>query len=254
MERVSRAIDLNSDLGEGFGAWSMADDEAMLRLITSANIACGAHAGDAHIMRARAETAAALGVRIGAHIGYRDRAGFGRRALPWTVREIEDETLHQIGALSAAATAAGDRVRYVKPHGALYHRAAAHSEVAEAIATATAALDRSLTLVGPAESAIEQAARSVGLTFIAEGFADRRYVDSARLVDRLEPDALLQESAAIEQGVRLARGHSLTGVSGEFVVRAETICIHGDTPDSVAMARLLRGRLDALGVTVQPFT
>lgn len=249
-------IDLNSDLGEGYGPWSMADDEAMLQIVSSANIACGAHAGDAHIMRQRAETAVASGVRIGAHVGYRDLAGFGRRALDWTPREVEDESLHQIGALQAAALAAGDRVRYVKPHGALYHRASAHREVALAIASAMVALDTRLVLVGPAASELELAAQAARLTFAAEGFADRRYTGPAALLDRSQRGAVLSGPESLDQALALANGDPVAGAEPDtsYVVPTETICVHGDTPGSVQLAREIKRHLAAAGVTIQPFS
>lgn len=250
-----RAIDLNSDLGEGYGHWSMADDDAMLRIVSSANIACGAHAGDAHIMRRRAETAVELGVRIGAHVAYRDMPGFGRRVLDWSAREVEDETLHQLGALQAAALAAGDRVRYVKPHGALYHQASAHHEVAFAIANAIASIDPRLSLVGPAESEIEYAAHAARLPFAAEGFADRRYNGPRTLVDRRQRGAVLGGVEAINQVLAIARGESIGRRDrySRFTVRADTICVHGDTPGSVQMARDIRRCLAADGIEIRPF-
>jgi UPF0271 protein len=240
-------IDLNSDLGEGFGPWPMGDDEAMLGIVTSANIACGAHAGDASIMRARCESAVERRVRIGAHVGYRDLHGFGRRHLPMDARAIEDETLHQLGALGAAATAAGDRVRYVKPHGALYHDASDDPAVAAAIVGAMVVLDRGLALLGPAGTELERAAAAHGLAFVAEGFADRRYRADGRLVDRREPDALLDGDDALAQALRLARGEG-TGP------RVGSICVHSDTPGAVAMARRIRGRLTDADVALRAFT
>lgn len=249
------AIDLNSDLGEGYGSWSMADDDAMMRIVSSANIACGAHAGDAHIMRRRAEKAVELDVRIGAHVGYRDLAGFGRRVLDWSLREVEDETLHQVGALQAAAVAAGDRVRYVKPHGALYHQAAAHREIALAIANAMVTLDPRLALVGPAESELQLAAQAARLPFAAEGFADRRYTGPTTLLDRGQRGAVLGGPDSLDQALALARGEQVIGAdpSSSFTVRAETICVHGDTPGSIQLAREIRRRLAAAGVDIRSF-
>lgn len=239
-------IDLNSDLGEGFGPWPMGDDEAMLDIVTSANIACGAHAGDAGIMRRRCESAVERGVRIGAHVGYRDLLGFGRRHLPMDARAIEDETLHQLGALRAAATAAGDRVRYLKPHGALYHDASDDPAIAAAVVTAMTLLDPDLALLGPAGTELERAAASRAVTFVAEGFADRRTRADGRLVDRREPDAMLEGDEAVEQALRLARGD-------EGAPRVGSICVHGDTPGAVAMARRIRERLHDTGVTLRSF-
>src|SRR5437899_469293 len=176
-------IDLNSDLGEGFGAWSMGDDEALLEIVTSANIACGFHAGDPSIMRRTCAVAVERGVRIGAHISYRDLAGFGRRAIAVPPRELTDECLYQIGALDAVARAAGDRVRYGKPHGALYNSAAVDASIAEAVATAVARYG-GLSLLGLPGSEHETAAAAAGIEFHAEGFADRAYTPAGTLVPR----------------------------------------------------------------------
>jgi UPF0271 protein len=249
---VAGTIDLNSDLGEGFGPWPMGDDDAMLRIVSSANIACGAHAGDASIMRRRCDAATRLGVRIGAHVGYRDLAGFGRRRIDVPASVVEDETLHQIGALGAAALAAGDRVRYVKPHGMLYHDAARDPQIAFAIVSAARLLDADLVILGMPGTELESAARESGLAFAAEGFVDRRYRDDGALVDRSEPDAVLDGDEAVEQGLRLA-GVPVDG-GGSASARFRSLCVHGDSPDAVEMARELRRRLTDARVQVAAFS
>lgn len=272
------AFDINSDLGEGFGAWSMGDDAAMLDIVTSANIACGFHAGDPSIMRRTCELAVAKGVRIGAHVGYRDLAGFGRRALAMAPAELRDETLYQIGSLDAFARAAGDRVRYVKPHGALYHAAAADRELADAVVAAMREFGASgngdrtrevgappngvprrdsagLALLGPAGTELESAARDAGIAFVGEGFADRAYTESGALAPRGLPGAVLWPDDAVMQALSIAReGKAATVDSGTVAVRAASICVHGDSPAAVEMARRIRAALDDSGVTVTAFT
>ncbi|NNH73910.1 LamB/YcsF family protein [Nocardia uniformis] len=249
------AFDLNSDLGEGFGAWSMGDDAAMLDIVTSANIACGFHAGDPSIMRRTCALAVAKGVRIGAHIGYRDLIGFGRRALAISPEELRDETLYQIGGLDAFARAAGDRVRYVKPHGALYHAAAADRALAEAVVGPMREFDSGLVLLGPAGTELEGAARDAGIAFVGEGFADRAYLESGALAARGLPGAVLWPDDAVMQALSIARdGKANTVDGGSVTVRAASICVHGDSPAAVEMARRIRATLDDAGVTVTAFT
>ncbi|MGW4364861.1 LamB/YcsF family protein [Nocardia takedensis] len=247
-------LDLNSDLGEGFGAWTMGDDAAMLDIVTSANIACGFHAGDPSIMREVCGLAVAKGVRIGAHIGYRDPAGFGRRALAIAPDDLRDETLYQIGALDAFARAAGDRVRYVKPHGALYHSAAADSALAEAVLTAMTDHDPALTLLGPAGTELERAATRHGTRFVGEGFADRAYTPEATLAPRGTDGAVLSPDAAVTQALSLAvSGRARAVGGGEVAVRAGSVCVHGDSPSAVEMARRIRAALDEAGIPVEAF-
>lgn len=255
------AFDLNSDLGEGFGAWSMGDDAAMLDIVTSANIACGFHAGDPSIMRRTCELAVAKGVRIGAHVGYRDLVGFGRRALAVAPQDLRDETLYQIGSLDAFARAAGDRVRYVKPHGALYHAAAADRALADAVVGAMCEVaggrefDSGLVLLGPADTHLEGAARDAGIAFVGEGFADRAYLESGLLAARGLPGAVLWPDDAVMQALSIARDGKANTVDGDTVtVRAASICVHGDSPAAVEMARRIRATLDDAGVTVTAFT
>ncbi|MEV0294238.1 5-oxoprolinase subunit PxpA [Nocardia sp. NPDC050710] len=248
-------LDLNSDLGEGFGAWAMGDDAAMLDIVTSANIACGFHAGDPSIMRRTCALAVEKGVRIGAHVGYRDLAGFGRRAIAMEPGELRDEVLYQIGSLDAFARAAGDRVRYVKPHGALYHSAAKDLQFADAVLAALAEYDADLALLGPAGSQLERAAMDFGLRFVGEGFADRAYTHAGTLAPRGVAGAVLHTNEAVAQAVSIAlsgRAHSVDG-GGKVKVVAQSICVHGDTPAAVEMARLIRSALDDVGVPVESF-
>ncbi|MGX1804833.1 LamB/YcsF family protein [Nocardia sp. NPDC055321] len=248
-------VDLNSDLGEGFGAYGMGDDAAMLEVVTSANIACGFHAGDPVIMRRTCALAVERGVRIGAHIGYRDLAGFGRRALAVSPAELRDETLYQLGALDAFARAAGDRVRYVKPHGALYHAAGADRALADAIVAAMREFDPDLVLLGPANTELARAAESAGTRFHAEGFADRAYTPDGLLAPRGRPGAVLTPDAALAQALSIARDAKATTVDGGTVtVDAASICVHGDSPAAVEMARRIRAALDEARIPVRPFT
>ncbi|WP_051027693.1 5-oxoprolinase subunit PxpA, partial [Nocardia higoensis] len=197
-------LDLNSDLGEGFGPWTMGDDAAVLDLVTSANIACGFHAGDPSTMRRTCELAAARDVRIGAHIGHRDLAGFGRRAIDIAPAELRDEVLYQIGSLDTFARAAGSRVRYVKPHGALYHQAGARRDLADAVLAAMTDFDPALVLLGPAGTELEQAALAAGVGFVGEGFADRAYTETGGLAPRGLPGAVLHPEDAVAQAVAIA--------------------------------------------------
>lgn len=247
-------IDLNSDLGEGFGAYTMGDDAALLDVVTSANVACGFHGGDPVIMRRTCDLAVAHGVRIGAHISYRDLAGFGRREMAVSPAELTAESIYQIGALDGFARAAGDRVRYVKPHGALYHSAASDPEAAEAVVAALLAFDE-LSLLGPADSELARAAEAAGIPFHAEGFADRAYTPEGRLVPRGRAGAVLAPEAAIGQAVSIAvDGHAHT-VAGEPVrVEVRSLCVHGDSPDAVRMARSIRQSLLDKGVELRSFT
>lgn len=248
-------LDLNSDLGEGFGAYRMGDDAAMLDVVTSANIACGFHAGDPGIMRRTCALAVAKGVRIGAHIGYRDLAGFGRRALAVSPAELRDETLYQLGSLEAFARAAGDRVRYVKPHGALYHAAAADRALADAIVTAMRQFAPELALLGPTGTEMERAAVAAGTAFLGEGFADRAYTPEGLLAPRGLPGAVLDADAAVTQALSIARtGKAGTVDGGTVEVSAASICVHGDSPAAVEMARRIRSALDEARIQVRAFT
>ncbi|BAD60506.1 LamB/YcsF family protein [Nocardia farcinica] len=247
-------LDLNSDLGEGFGSWTMGDDAAMLDLVTSANIACGFHAGDPSIMRRTCALAAERGVRIGAHVGHRDLVGFGRRRIEIDPADLRDEVLYQIGALDGFARAAGSRVSYVKPHGALYHSAAARRDLADAVLAAMTDLDPKLVLLGPAGTELEHAATAAGVRFIGEGFADRAYTPEGRLAPRGRAGAVLDADAAVAQAVAIAtEGRARVVEGGTVEVGAGSVCVHGDTPAAVEMARRIRDALAAAGVVVEAF-
>ena len=248
-------IDLNSDVGESYGAWAMGQDEALIPLVTSVNVACGAHAGDPLVMARTVELAARHGVSIGAHPGYPDRDGFGRRDLDMTVDELEASLLAQLGALNAFVEAAGQRLAHVKPHGALYNRAARDPSLASVITRAVKRFDQSLTVVGLAGSALIDAARADGLAVAAEAFADRAYEADGSLRSRRLAGAILPTpEQAAEQAVSIVTLGRVTSYAGEPVsVSADTLCIHGDTPAAADYARHVRGALEAAGVTVAPF-
>ncbi len=248
-------MDLNSDLGEGFGAWRMGDDEAMLDIVTSANIACGFHAGDPSVMRRVCDGAVARGVAIGAHVGYRDLAGFGRRALDIEPDQLADEVLYQIGALDAFARAAGGRVRYVKPHGALYNTAAVDPEQAAAVVEGLHRYDPGLALLCLPDSEMSSQAAKAGVVSYAEVFADRAYTAEGRLVSRKEPDAVLHDVDAVAtRAVAMATGSGLVAADGaQLDLHADSLCVHGDTPGAVELARRIREELTAAGVTLGAF-
>ena len=245
-------IDLNADLGEGFGVWSLGDDEAMLGLVSSASVACGFHAGDPSIMLATCRSAAERDVAIGAHVAYRDLTGFGRRDLPVGLDELHADVVYQLGALQAVARAAGTRVRYVKPHGALYNRIVHDERQAEAVAAAVRDAAPGLHVLGLVSSAIERAAASAGLPFLREAFVDRGYRADGSLVPRGEPGDLLTGPAAVAaRAVRMVVAGRVTAASGEDLsVAVDSLCVHGDTPGAVAMARAVRAALAAAGVGV----
>jgi UPF0271 protein len=246
-------IDLNCDMGEGFGRWSLGDDEALLGVVTSANVACGLHAGDPQTMRATLRLARERGVAVGAHPAYPDLQGFGRRAMALSPAEVRDCVLYQLGALAAFARAEGVPLRHVKPHGALYNVAARDPATAEAIAQAVAEFDRALVLVGLAGSLLVDAGRALGLAVAEEAFADRAYEPDGSLRDRRLPGALLpSHEAAVAQALSIARHGAARAYSGETVrLRADTLCIHGDTPGAPAFARAVRAALEAAGVAVR---
>ncbi|KGN41484.1 LamB/YcsF family protein [Knoellia aerolata] len=252
---MTHTVDLNSDLGEGFGRWTLGDDDAMLDLVTSANVACGFHAGDPSILRRVCASAAERGVAIGAQVGHRDLAGFGRRHIEVDPAELVDEVIYQIGALDAFARVAGTRVRYVKPHGALYNAAAVTPVTADAIAEAVALFDDSLALVGLAGSELLRAAGDAGLAAVSEAFADRAYTPDGLLVSRREPGAVLEDPAEVARRcVQLVRHGTVTAVDGSTIrVAAQSICVHGDTPGAVDIARAVRRSLADAGITVRPF-
>ena len=249
-------IDLNCDLGESFGPWVMGNDAAMIELATSVNIACGYHAGDPDIMRKTVELAKACGVSIGAHPGYRDLQGFGRRPIPgMSASEIENLVAYQIGALQAIATAAGHKVTHVKAHGALSNVACEDDMTAQAIANAIKAVDASLVFVVLANSPLVRAGEKANLPMVHEVFADRAYEDDGSLVSRRKPGAVLHDAKEIaDRVVRMVQDGAVTSVTGKKIkMRTETVCIHGDTPGAVEIARGLRKALADSGIDVAPF-
>jgi UPF0271 protein len=248
-------IDLNADLGEGFGAWRMGDDDALLEVVTSANVACGFHGGDPVTMARVCAAAASRGVAVGAQVGYRDLIGFGRRRMEIDVDELMADVLYQLGALDAFATAAGTRVRYLKPHGALYNTAADHPGQARAVVAAVASYDRSLPVLGLPGSALQEAAEDEGVPFVAEAFADRGYTADGRLVPRGTPGAVHDDEATVvAQAVSLVRDGLVTATDGTVVkVQAASLCLHGDTPAAVAFATAVRAALTDLGASLVPF-
>ncbi|WP_315774744.1 MULTISPECIES: 5-oxoprolinase subunit PxpA [unclassified Bradyrhizobium] len=253
---MTSTVDLNCDLGEGFGLWEMGNDAAMIELATSVNVACGFHAGDADIMRRTVEMAKAKGVSVGAHPGYRDLHGFGRRPVPGLKSsEIENLVAYQIGALQAIATAAGHKVTHVKAHGALSNVACEDDMTANAIAKAIKAVDPSLIFVVLANSKLVTAGERANLRMAHEVFADRAYGDDGLLVSRSKPGAVLHEPKQIaERVVRMVQDGAVISVSGKVMkMRTDTVCIHGDTAGAVEIAREVRKALDAAAITVAPF-
>ena len=248
-------MDINSDLGESFGAWRMGDDAAMLGIVTSANVACGFHAGDPAGILETLRAAAQHGVAVGAHVAYPDLVGFGRRNMDPSSQELVADVIYQIGALQGLAAAAGTRVRYVKPHGALYNTIAQDERQANDVITALLAVDPGLTLMALAGSPLIGWARARGLRVVAEAFADRAYNDDGSLVSRRLPGAVLHDADAIaERMLRLVQTGEVESITGRSVpVQADSICVHGDSPGAVEMARRIRARLEQAGVALRPF-
>lgn len=247
-------IDLNADLGEGFGRWALGDDDALLPLITSANVACGFHAGDPSIMLRVCRRAAELGVTIGAQVSYRDLAGFGRRRIDLPPAELTAEILYQIGALQAFAGAAGTSVRYLKPHGALYNAAAADETVAGAVVEALTLADSGLSVLTLPGSALATLSEQAGIRVVAEGFADRNYLADGSLVPRTRPDAVLNDPSLIAaRAVAMVVDGAVSALDGTSIpARIESLCVHGDTPGAVDIARAVRDALIAADVTPSP--
>jgi UPF0271 protein len=247
------SIDLNCDIGESYGAWTMGQDAQVMPWITSANIACGFHAGDFPTMQHTVALAKQHGVAIGAHVSLPDLQGFGRREMKITPHETHALTLYQIGALAAFARAAGMRVAHVKPHGALYNMAAKDHMLADAIARAVRDFDAQVILVGLANSELTRAGTNLGLRVAHEAFADRRYEAQGSLTPRREPGAVIDDiEAAVAQAVKIAsKGKVDIRTGGMLELRADTLCVHGDRPDAGAFARRLREALVAAGATVQ---
>jgi UPF0271 protein len=248
-------IDLNSDLGESLGAWSMGDDAAMLDIVSSANVACGFHAGDPAGILATLKAARARGVAVGAHVAYPDLIGFGRRAMDVASSDLVADVIYQIGALQGLAQAAGTSIGYVKPHGALYNTIAHDERQARDVIAAIRAVDANLALVALAGSPLVRWAQDAGLRVVAEAFADRAYTPQGTLVSRREPGAVLHDSALVaSRMLRLVRDGVVEAVDGSLAsVQAQSICVHGDSPGAVAMARAVRAALEADGIAVRPF-
>lgn len=249
------SIDLNSDLGESFGPWPMGDDVSMLSIVTSANIACGFHAGDPAGILAVLEEAGRRGVCVGAHVGYRDLVGFGRRNMDPSSAELVADTIYQIGALQGLAKAAGTVVRYVKPHGALYNTIAHDARQAGDVIEAIRAVDPSLMLMALAAAPIVEQARAAGLTVVCEAFADRAYNRDGSLVSRRLPGSIIHDPQAVAlRMLHMVNEGRITAIDGtDIPLEAQSICIHGDTPAAVAIARTLRETLEANGVEPKPF-
>lgn len=248
-------IDLNSDLGESLGAWSMGDDAAMLDIVSSANVACGFHAGDPAGILATLKAAQARGVAVGAHVAYPDLIGFGRRAMDVASSDLVADVIYQIGALQGLAQAAGTSIGYVKPHGALYNTIAHDSAQARDVIAAIRAVDANLALVALAGSPLVRWAQDAGLRVVAEAFADRAYTPQGTLVSRREPGAVLHDSALVaSRMLRLVRDGVVEAVDGSLArVQAQSICVHGDSPGAVEMARAVRMALESDGVVVRSF-
>ncbi|MFI2777939.1 LamB/YcsF family protein [Streptomyces sp. ALB3] len=248
-------MDLNADLGEGFGRWTLTDDDALLTCVTSANVACGFHAGDASVMRRVCDTAAERGVRIGAQVSYRDLAGFGRRAMDVPAVELAAEIAYQIGALRVFAEAAGSTVSYVKPHGALYNRVVHDEEQAAAVVEGVLLAGGRPAVLGLPGSRLLGRAEAAGLTAVPEAFADRAYTPRGTLVPRGEAGAVVQDAdEVVRRSVGMAVEGAVTGVDGGRVaVAARSLCVHGDTPGAAALARRVRAALEEAGVSVRAF-
>jgi UPF0271 protein len=252
---MANVIDLNADVGEGFGSWTMGDDEALVGLVSSANVACGFHAGDPSTMARVCAFAAERGVAVGAHVAYRDLAGFGRRDLDIAPDELIGDVLYQLGALDAFARAAGTHLSYVKPHGALYNRIAVDPIQARAVVEAVRRFDTSLPVLTLPASVVHGVAAGMGIATVTEAFPDRSYEPDGQLVSRSQGGAVLHDPDLVaERAVRVATTGRLTAVDGSQVdVAARSLCVHGDTPEAVAIATAVRRALEAAGITVQPF-
>ena len=248
------SIDINCDMGESFGPWKMGSDDEVMPNITSANVACGAHAGDPRVMRRTVRAAKTHGVSVGAHPGYADLQGFGRREMQVDPAEIEDMLLAQIGALAAIARAEGVPLRHVKAHGALYNQAARDRRLADAIAAAIKAFDPSLIMFGLPKSAMVDAGVAAGLRVAGEGFADRAYEPDGSLTPRSRPGAVIHDPAVVvERAVRMIRdGVVLTPAGREIPLKIDTLCVHGDTPGAAELVKRIRAGLDAAGIQARP--
>ncbi|AKK29657.1 LamB/YcsF family protein [Mycobacterium sp. EPa45] len=248
-------VDLNADLGEGFGVWELGDDAAMLDIVTSANVACGFHAGDPAGLARTTRAAAERGVRIGAQVSYRDLAGFGRRFIDVEPAELTAEVIYQIGGLQALARAAGSEIAYVKPHGALYNTIVSHREQARAVAEAVHAVDPGLPVLNLAGSVFFEEAQRLGLRTVAEAFADRAYRQDGTLVSRREEGAVLRDPECIAERVsRMVRSGQVVAVDGSTIdIQVESVCVHSDSPGAVQIATAVRERLLRDGVDLAAF-
>jgi 5-oxoprolinase (ATP-hydrolysing) subunit A len=248
-------IDLNADLGEGFGVWRLGDDDAMLGIVTSANVACGFHAGDPAGLLRVCRLAAERGVRIGAQVSYRDLAGFGRRFIDVAAEDLVADVVYQIGALQAIAHASGSTVSYVKPHGALYNTIVTNREQSAAVVEAVRLVDSTLPVLGMAVSAFFDEAARRGLRTVAEAFADRAYRPDGQLVSRREPGAVLHDPAAIAERVAaMVTSGRVTAIDGaQIAVSVESVCVHGDSPGAVQIATAVRDQLKAAGTDIRSF-
>jgi UPF0271 protein len=248
-------IDLNADVGESFGRWQLGDDDALLSVVTSANIACGFHAGDPPTLRRSCARAVELGVAIGAQVSYRDLAGFGRRFIDVEPDDLRDDVLYQLGALQAFAAAAGGRVSYLKPHGALYHAVRRHEGQAAAVVAAVVEFDPGLAVLGLPGSQLLAAAARAGLHTVTEAFADRRYTADGGLVPRTRPDAVIGDPAAVAEQVRrmVSEGTVIADDGSLVALQPASICVHGDTPGAVELARRVRAALEQAGHRLEPF-
>jgi UPF0271 protein len=249
------SVDLNADLAEGFGVWELGDDDAMLGIVTSANLACGFHAGNPVGLARTCRVAAGRGVRIGAQVGYFDLAGFGRRRIEVDPAELTADVIYQIGALTALARAAGSELGYVKPHGALYNTVVEHREQARALAEAVHAVDPGLPVLGLSGSVFFTEARRLGLRTVAEAFADRAYRPDGTLVPRGHPGAVLHDPATIaERALAMVNTGTVAAVDGTMIrIEVESVCVHGDSPGAVGIATAVRDRLLAGGVDLAGF-
>ncbi|MGL5857745.1 MAG: LamB/YcsF family protein [Angustibacter sp.] len=253
-------MDLNSDLGEGFGVWRLGDDELLLDVVTSANVACGFHAGDPSILRRVCAVAAERGVVLGAQVSYRDLAGFGRRFLDVAPADLVDDVLYQVGALQVFAQVAGSQVAYVKPHGALYHAVTTHEDQAAAVVEAVRLLGGRLAVLGPPGSVLARRAAEAGLPVVLEAFADRGYAADGSLVPRqvagrpVAAAVITDPDVVVPRAVRLATAGEVVAVDGTVVpLRARSLCVHGDTAGAVQLAHRVRRALRDAGVVVRPF-
>ena len=245
-------IDLNSDVGESFGPWRMGQDRAVIPAITSANVACGFHAGDPGVMRETVALARAAGVAVGAHPGFPDLAGFGRRDMHCSPQEVEDMVVYQVAALAGVAARQGVRLQHVKAHGALYNMACRDRALADAVANATRSIDAGLILLGLPGSELLRAGREAGLRVAAEAFADRAYEPDGALVSRAKAGSVIHdETVVVRRALRMARERTVTAVDGsEVALELDTLCLHGDTPGAAGLAAAIRQALDREGVRV----